>query len=91
MKKPAKRRSVKASKSAKSRKAVTRRRVSRPARPRTLSGDQAIVAILIAWFLVNILFSVLAFVFKLAVVAVVAVIVFFILRAVFSRDGSERP
>jgi len=50
-----------------------------------------IVAILIAWFLVNVLFSVLAFVFKLAVVAVVAVIVFFILRAVFSRDGSERP
>lgn len=53
MKKPAKRRSARASKSAKSRKTVTRRRVSRPARPRALSGDQAIVAILIAAMLAN--------------------------------------
>jgi uncharacterized protein YacL len=44
-----------------------------------------IVAIVIAWFLVNILFSVLAFIFKLLIVAVVAVIVFFLLRGVFSR------
>lgn len=45
-----------------------------------------IAAIVIAWWLVNILFSVLAFIVKLIVVAVVAVIVFFILRAVFSRS-----
>ncbi|HWM15845.1 MAG TPA: hypothetical protein VNP97_04590 [Microbacterium sp.] len=44
-----------------------------------------IAAILIAWFVVNILFSVLAFVVKLLVVAVVAVIVFFVLRMLFSR------
>jgi threonine/homoserine/homoserine lactone efflux protein len=48
-----------------------------------------IAAILIAWFLVNALFSVLAFIFKLIAVAVVAVIVFFVLRMIFSRSGSE--
>ncbi len=48
-----------------------------------------IAAILIAWFLVNVLFSVLAFIFKLIAVAVVAVIVFFVLRVIFSRSGSE--
>ena len=48
-----------------------------------------IAAILIAWFLVNLLFSVLAFVFKLIAVAVVAVIVFLVLRMLFSRSGSE--
>ena len=48
-----------------------------------------IAAILIAWFLVNILFSVLAFIFKLLAVAVVAVIVFFVLRMIFARSGSE--
>lgn len=48
-----------------------------------------IAAILIAWFLVNALFSVLAFIFKLLVVAVVAVIVFVVLRMIFSRSGSE--
>jgi threonine/homoserine/homoserine lactone efflux protein len=48
-----------------------------------------IAAILIAWFLVNALFSVLAFIFKLIAVAVVAVIVFFVLRMIFSRNGSE--
>lgn len=48
-----------------------------------------IAAILIAWFLVNLLFSVLAFVFKLVAVAVVAVIVFFVLRMIFSRSDSE--
>ncbi|MCR2810860.1 MULTISPECIES: hypothetical protein [unclassified Microbacterium] len=45
-----------------------------------------IAAIVIAWFLVNVLFSVVAFFIKLVVVAVVAVIVFFVLRAVFARD-----
>jgi hypothetical protein len=43
-----------------------------------------ILAIIIAWWLVNVLFSVLAFVFKLLVVAVVAVIVFFVIRSLFS-------
>ncbi|SDG75636.1 hypothetical protein [Microbacterium pygmaeum] len=44
-----------------------------------------IVAIVIAWFLVNILFSLLWFIGKLLVVAVVAVIVFFVLRMLFTR------
>ncbi len=44
-----------------------------------------IVAIVIAWFLVNALLSLAWFVAKLAIVLVVAVIVFFALRAVFSR------
>jgi hypothetical protein len=48
-----------------------------------------IAAILIAWFLVNVLFSVIAFVFKLLAVAVVAVIVFVILRLVFARGGDS--
>ena len=49
-----------------------------------------IAAIVIAWFLVNVLFSVVAFFIKLLVVAIVAVIVFFVLRAVFARsDDSE--
>lgn len=45
-----------------------------------------IVAIVIAWFLVNVLFSVIAFVFKLLIVAVVAVVVYFVIRSLFSRD-----
>jgi hypothetical protein len=44
-----------------------------------------IVAVVIAWVLVNVLFSVIAFAFKLLAVAVVAVIVFFVLRSVFRR------
>lgn len=44
-----------------------------------------VVAIVIAWFLVNILFSLVAFVFRLLAVAVVALIVFFVLRAMFAR------
>ena len=48
-----------------------------------------IAAVVIAWFLVNALFSVLAFFFKLLVVAVVAVIVFIVLRMIFARSGSE--
>ena len=44
-----------------------------------------IAAVVIAWILVNVLFSLIAFVFRIAVVAVVAVIVFLILRAVFAR------
>ena len=48
-----------------------------------------IAAILIAWFLVNVLFSVVAFIVKLLVVAVVAVIVFFMLRMIFARGGDS--
>lgn len=44
-----------------------------------------ILAVIIAWFLVNLLFSLVAFAFRLLAVAVVAVIVFFVLRAVFAR------
>ncbi|MBD7956067.1 hypothetical protein H9651_00245 [Microbacterium sp. Sa4CUA7] len=43
-----------------------------------------IAAIVIAWILVSVLGSLLWFVAKLAIVAIVAVIVFFALRAVFS-------
>lgn len=46
-----------------------------------------VVAVIIAWVLVNALFSLLAFIFKLLVVAAVAVGVFFLLRhLVGSRD-----
>ena len=48
-----------------------------------------IAAILIAWFLVNVLFSVVAFIVKLLVVAVVAVIVLFVLRMIFARSGDS--
>ena len=44
-----------------------------------------IVAVVIAWVVVNILLSILAFAFRVFAVAIVAVIVFFILRAVFAR------
>lgn len=47
-----------------------------------------VAAIVIAWFLVNVLFSVIAFIFKLLIVAIVAVIVFFVLRRLF---GSSDP
>jgi uncharacterized protein YacL len=47
-----------------------------------------IVAIVIAWFLVNALLSLIWFIAKLAIVLVVAVIVFFALRALFSRPSS---
>lgn len=43
-----------------------------------------IVAIAIAWFVVSIVFSLLWFIGKIAIVAVVAVLVFFGLRALFS-------
>ena len=46
-----------------------------------------IVAIVIAWWLVSILASVLWFVGKLVIVAIVAVIVFFVLRNLFTRDS----
>jgi hypothetical protein len=48
-----------------------------------------IAAVIIAWFLVDVLFSLLWFIGKLAIVAVVAVIVFFGLRA-FVRPSDDR-
>jgi uncharacterized protein YacL len=53
-----------------------------------------VVAVIIAWFLVDVLFSLLWFIGKLAIVAVVAVIVFLVLRSAVgrprSRDSIER-
>jgi uncharacterized protein YacL len=48
-----------------------------------------IVAVIIAWFLVDVLFSLLWFIGKLVIVAVVAVIVFFVLRMIFARGGDS--
>lgn len=48
-----------------------------------------IVAVVIAWWLVNVLFTVLAFAFKLLVVAVVAVVVFFLIRMLVGRAGRD--
>jgi len=48
-----------------------------------------VVAVIIAWFLVDVLFSLLWFIGKLAIVAVVAVIVFFVLRSVVGRSRSQ--
>jgi hypothetical protein len=47
-----------------------------------------IVAVAIAWFIVDVVFHLLFFAVKLLVVAVVAVIVFFALRGLFAR-GSD--
>jgi hypothetical protein len=53
-----------------------------------------VVAVIIAWFLVDVVFSVLWFIVKLVIVAVVAIIVFFALRAWMrpsgDRDSIER-
>jgi hypothetical protein len=49
-----------------------------------------VLAVVIAWFLVDLVFSVLWFIVKLAIVAVVALVVFFVLRNVFGRSGDER-
>jgi membrane protein YdbS with pleckstrin-like domain len=44
-----------------------------------------VLAVVIAWWIVSALFSVLWFIAKLAIVAVVAVVVFMVIRSVFSR------
>ncbi|WP_309069419.1 hypothetical protein [Microbacterium sp.] len=47
-----------------------------------------IVAVVIAWFLIDAVFSLMWFIAKLVAVAVVAVIVFFVLRALLrNRTG----
>lgn len=48
-----------------------------------------IAAIVIAWFLVDIVLHLAWFVAKLVIVLVVAVVVFFALRGVFARGGRE--
>ena len=48
-----------------------------------------IVAVIVAWFLVDVLFSLLWFIGKLVIVAVVAVIVFFAIRY-FVRPSDEQ-
>lgn len=45
-----------------------------------------VVSVLIAWWLVSALFSVLWFIAKLAVVAVVALIVFGVIRALVAKS-----
>lgn len=49
-----------------------------------------IAAVVIAWFLVDVVFSVLWFIVKVVIVAVVAVVVYFVLRNVFGRSADER-
>jgi hypothetical protein len=49
-----------------------------------------IAAVLIAWFIVDVLFGLLWFIAKLAIVAVVAVVVFFVLRSLVARRD-DRP
>lgn len=50
-----------------------------------------IAAVVIAWFLVDVVFSVLWFIAKAAIVAVVAVVVFFVLRAIVRRPRDRDP
>jgi hypothetical protein len=49
-----------------------------------------IAAVVIAWFLVDVVFSVLWFIVKVVIVAVVALVVYFVLRSVFGRSRDER-
>jgi len=49
-----------------------------------------IVAVIVAWFLVDVLFSLLWFIGKLAIVAVVAVVVFLVLRNVVRPSGEQK-
>ncbi|GAA1738660.1 hypothetical protein [Microbacterium paludicola] len=44
-----------------------------------------VVAVVIAWWLIEALFRLMFWMAKLGAVAVVAVVVFFVLRAIFSR------
>lgn len=49
-----------------------------------------IASVVIAWFLVDLVFSVVWFIVKLAIVAVVAVAVFFVLRAWLGRANDRK-
>ncbi|MFJ2544178.1 hypothetical protein [Microbacterium sp. NPDC087589] len=46
-----------------------------------------VLAVVIAWWIVSALFSILWFIAKLAIVAVVAVVVFLVLRGLFSSKA----
>ena len=46
-----------------------------------------ILAVVIAWWLVSVLFSVVWFIAKLIIVGVVAVLVYFALRGLLARTG----
>lgn len=48
-----------------------------------------IVAVVIAWWLVGVIFSVVWFVVRLIIVAIVAVLVYFALRGLLARSSSE--
>jgi hypothetical protein len=48
-----------------------------------------IAAIVIAWFLVDVLFSLLWFIGKIVIVGVVAVVVFLVLRRLFAGRDDE--
>ena len=48
-----------------------------------------IAAIVIAWFLVDVLFSLLWLIGKIVIVGVVAVVVFLVLRRVFARGDDD--
>ena len=49
-----------------------------------------VVSVVIAFWIVNVVFSLIWFVAKLAIVAVVAVIVFVVIRTLLARSGGER-
>jgi len=49
----------------------------------------AIVAVVIAWFVVNLLLSVMWFAFKLAAVLIVGIVIFFLLRRMFARSKQD--
>lgn len=53
----------------------------------TLVG--VVLAVVIAWWLVSVVFSLVWFVAKLIIVAVVAVLVYFALRGVLTRTSSS--
>jgi hypothetical protein len=48
-----------------------------------------IAAVVIAWFLVDVLFSLLWFIGKIVIVGVIAVVVFLVLRRVFAGRDDE--
>lgn len=49
-----------------------------------------VVSVVIAFWIVNTLFSLIWFIAKLAIVAVVALIVFVVIRSLLARSGGER-
>lgn len=48
-----------------------------------------VVAVVIAWFLVDVIFRLAWLVAKLGLIALVAVVVFFVLRMLFARTDDE--